>query len=79
MAILLSALGLLYDFPRLLGYAVLVLAVFLGGQALSIHPPVYVAVAGAPILVAGLFMLVRFLRRHPLPEGPEGGDFDELR
>jgi hypothetical protein len=71
VAILLSALGLLYDFPRFLGHAALVLVVFFGGQTLGVHPPVYVAVAGAPILVVGVVLLALFLRRYSLPKEEE--------
>ena len=60
--------GLLTGITRLYMYAFLFLLIFAVGTWLNLHPSWYVLFTGSLIEAVGLWMMVRFLRRYPLPE-----------
>ena len=60
--------GLLTGITRLYVYAFLFLFIFAFGTWLNLHPSWYVLFSGLLIEAVGLWMMVRFLRRYPLPE-----------
>lgn len=59
--------ALLTGITRLYGYALVFLLTFSAGNWFNLHPAIYVISTGAVIEIAGLWLLVRFLREHPLP------------
>ena len=60
--------ALLTKITRLYMYALMFVIIFAAGTWLYLHPSVYVLITGALIEIVGLWMMVRFLRRYPLPE-----------
>jgi hypothetical protein len=62
------AAGLLTKITRLYVYALLFLVIFAAGTLLEIHPAIYVILTGLLIEAVGIWLLVRFLRKYPLPE-----------
>jgi hypothetical protein len=68
-----SLLAYLLNAARLYAYAVLLFAAFAGGEILSASITTFdafafsVILAGALILLSGLVVLIRFMRRYPLP------------
>ena len=69
-----SVLAYLLNATRIYIYAVLIFIAFAGGEILSTSITTFdafafsVILAGALILLSGLAVLVRFLRKYPLPE-----------
>ena len=64
--VLLGGLAATLGVPRLLGYAIVVLALFAGGEPVGLAFPLSQAAAGVVVAVAGLLVLRRFLRTHPV-------------
>jgi hypothetical protein len=68
-----SLLAYLLNAARLYAYAVLLFVAFAGGEILSASITTFdafafsVIFAGALILLSGLVVLIRFMRRYPLP------------
>ncbi|MGW8144944.1 MAG: hypothetical protein ACWGN2_11150 [Anaerolineales bacterium] len=56
---------------RFYAYAVMLVLVFAMGIWLNVPDPIYVLTAGLFILVAGIMLMVRFLRKYPVVN--EGG------
>ncbi len=52
--------------PRFYAYAGWSVVVVFGGPMLGIEPPTYAMVWGGGIVAAGVFMLARFIARHPV-------------
>ena len=67
VSLILTALVLLFDFHRLIAYAVLILAVFVLGHSRGVDPALYVALSGVVPLATGLVLFARFLHDYPLP------------
>jgi len=67
LALLAIVVALLFGFKRLYAYAGLILIVFIGGHMLDVHPVANFALPGAVILVYGLSMLLKFLKKYPAP------------
>ena len=73
-----SVLAYLLNTTRLYAYAVLLFIAFAGGETISASITTFdafafsVILAGALILLSGLAVLVRFLRKYPLPEMEAG-------
>ncbi len=69
-----SVLAYLLNAARLYAYAVLIFVAFAGGEILSSNITTFdafaisVILSGALILISGLIVLARFLRRYPLPQ-----------
>jgi hypothetical protein len=69
-----SVLAYLLNATRIYIYAVLIFIAFAGGEILSTSITTFdafafsVILAGTLILLSGLAVLVRFLRKYPLPE-----------
>ncbi|MGB2800480.1 MAG: hypothetical protein WBC55_09855 [Dehalococcoidia bacterium] len=61
---------------RFYAYAVLVLIAFAAGQWLNTSAGLPVTIAAGVILLSGLAVLIRFLRKYPRPAGEE---FDDNR
>ena len=59
--------GLLTTITRLYVYALLVLVTFATGTWLDVHPAVYVIFTGLLIEAVGIWLMIRFLRKYPLP------------
>jgi hypothetical protein len=59
--------GLLTKITRLYGYALLLLVTFAAGTWLDVHPAVYVIFTGLLIEANGIWHMIRFLRKYPLP------------
>jgi len=68
VAIAFAALAYWKQVNRYYVHAVLLLIAIFGGPLLGIDRPVYFSAAGAAIMLAGLAVLIRFLRAYPLPE-----------
>jgi cytochrome bd-type quinol oxidase subunit 2 len=64
-----TLMGCWMDFGRMY-FIGLVFALAFTGMML-LHNPIVFFVAGTVVLLPGLFIFVRFLRRYPLPPGPE--------
>jgi len=60
--------GLLTGITRFYVYAFLFLLIFAIGTWFNLHPSWYVLFTGSLIETVGLWMMVRFLRKYPLPE-----------
>lgn len=69
LALVLGAVGLLFEMKRFVLYAGLILAVFIAGHLTDSDPPAYFMLLGIIFLIAGLVMLIRFLRKYPKPKG----------
>ena len=54
---------------RLHGYGFLTLALFVSGYFLSVPFEYLLLVAGSVIIASGAALLVRFVRKYPLPKG----------
>jgi hypothetical protein len=67
--VLLAAVAYISEIRRLYAYSALFFAIFTGGYFLSIPFVYYIMMLGAMIMVAGLYLLIRFLRMYPLPVG----------
>lgn len=52
---------------RYFAYAALVLTAVFGGPLLNIAAPQYVMALGIAMLLAGLALLIQFLRKYPMP------------
>jgi hypothetical protein len=71
---LLSAVAYISEIRRLYAYSALFFAIFTGGYFLSIPFVYYIMMLGTVIMVAGLYLLIRFLRTYPLPTGETPDD-----
>lgn len=67
-ALMLVIAALITRLDRLIFYAILTMAILLGGRSLGIEPEIRVVVLGAIILLIGSLLLVRFLHTYPLPK-----------
>jgi hypothetical protein len=67
--VLIAAVAYLTEIKRLNAYATLFLVLFTSGYFLSIPFVYYLMTLGVVILVTGLYMLIHFQRRYPLPLG----------
>ncbi len=54
---------------RLIVYAALTAIMVIAGFLLDINPAVYLLILGAVVLITGLVMLIRFLRKYPPIDG----------
>jgi hypothetical protein len=63
-----TSAAILTGISRLYGYALLILVVFAAGIWLDVQPAIYVLICGLLIEAAGIWLLVRFLRKYPLAE-----------
>ncbi len=61
----LAVIGWATDARRFYAYAALPLIAVAGSYWISLAFPVYVALVGAAILLAGLLVLMRFVRKYP--------------
>ena len=59
--------GLLTTITRLYVYALLVLVTSAVGTWFDVHPAVYVIFTGLLIEAVGIWLMIRFLRKYPLP------------
>jgi hypothetical protein len=59
--------GLLTRITRLYLYALSVLIIFAAGTWFDVHPAVYTISTGLLIETVGIWLMVRFLRKYPLP------------
>lgn len=67
-ALCFTGAGLLTGIIRLYFYALVLLLTFSVGNWFNLHPATYVLSTGAVIEIVGIWLMVRFLREHPLPE-----------
>jgi hypothetical protein len=67
LALPLAILGAITGLRRLLLYALVLLGGILVGIRLEVSPPLYVIGLGALFFASGFVLMVRFLRRYPLP------------
>lgn len=72
MAGLFSLAGAMLENWRLHVYAALTLTAFVVGYLIGLHPRFFMIPLGAVITLSGLVVLIRFLRKYPLPA--EGED-----
>ena len=61
--------GFLTRITRLYVYALSVLIIFAAGTWFNVHPAVYTIFTGLLIETVGIWLMVRFLRKYPLPAG----------
>lgn len=57
--------------PRLFGYVIVLVAGGLGAAALDTNPGVPLLIAGAVMAAVGTWLVVRFVRSHPVRDGSE--------
>jgi hypothetical protein len=69
LALMIMVIGLSFQLQRFWLYAGLVLGTFVVARWFDDSLHWFVMAVGAVILVAGVTLLVRFLRRYPLPDG----------
>jgi len=74
VALIFSAPGYVFRINRMYAYALLALAMFVVGHFLYYSLYYYIILLGTVILVFGLGMLIRFIRRYPLPATGSTGD-----
>jgi len=72
LAGLMSLVAVLLDNWRLHIYAALTLSAFAVGRLVDLHPRVFMIPLGAVITISGLAVLIRFLRKYPVPVEREG-------
>jgi len=72
IAALIGGAGWMYGIPRMIAYAAMVASVFVAGHLIGLYPPVYVALSGVPLLICGVVVLARFVRRYPVPSEDPG-------
>ncbi len=65
-ALFFAGAALITGITRLYAYAILIVAIFAVGTWLKIEPAIYVITTGLLIELAGIWMLVRFLRKYSL-------------
>jgi hypothetical protein len=65
--VLLATVAYISEIRRLYAYSALFFAMFAGGYFLTIPFVYYIMMLGAVIMLAGLYLLIRFLRTYPLP------------
>lgn len=68
IALLLAVVGAIVRTGRYYLYASLALAVFITGYVANIGIGISMTVLGGVILLVGLFILIQFLREHPIQE-----------
>lgn len=68
VAIVLCIMGLIHWIKRLYVYAVVMFLGFAGAHRFNFHMKFSFIAAGAIILLSGVVLLIRFLRKYPLPE-----------
>jgi hypothetical protein len=68
IALLLAVVGAIVRTGRFYLYASLALAVFITGYVANIGVGISMTVLGGVILLVGLFILIQFLREHPVQE-----------
>ena len=66
--------GYTFRISRMYAYALLTLVIFVTGHFLYFPLYYYMTLLGALILLTGLTMLIRFVRRYPLPTTGSMGD-----
>jgi hypothetical protein len=72
--VLLATVAYISEIRRLYAYSALFFAMFAGGYFLTIPFVYYIMMLGAVIMLAGLYLLIRFLRTYPLPTGEAPDD-----
>jgi hypothetical protein len=70
-AVIASLFAYSMGLKRLHGYGLLILALFTSGHFLSIPFQYLLLAIGSVIIASGAIMLVRFVRRYPLPKGAQ--------
>lgn len=68
VAIVLALMAVIHWIKRLYVYAGVIFLSFAGAQRLNFHMKFSFIAAGAIIAFSGLVLLIRFLRKYPLPE-----------
>jgi len=76
LALMVSAAAYMVGVTRYQAYAGLVLLAFILANWLGVHPGLPISIAGGIVLLCGLVIFVRFLRRYPLPAGEEADGQD---
>jgi hypothetical protein len=71
--------GYTFRTKRMYAYALLTLIMFAPGHFLYFPLHYYVILLGTPILFFGLVMLIRFIRRYPIPMKKTTGDINNER
>jgi hypothetical protein len=72
--VLLAVVAHISEISRLYAYAALFFVIFTGGYFLSVPFFYYLMTLGAVILLAGLYLLTRFLRMYSIPIGEASDD-----
>ncbi len=68
-AAILSVVAYLSELRRLYAYAALVLILFTSGHFLTAPLPYYLMTLGTAILLPGIYLLINFQRKYPIPTG----------
>ncbi len=68
-AVMLVSAGLVTRLDRLFVYAALTVLVIPGGVVLGIEPSYRVIFLGSLVLIIGIMLLIRFVRRYPMEPG----------
>jgi hypothetical protein len=63
--------ALMTGITRFYAYATAMVLIIAVGIWLNFNPPLYILTTGLVIEVVGIYLMVRFLRRYPIPA--EGG------
>jgi hypothetical protein len=73
LAGLLSLIAWATGAKRVYAYAALAVIAFTGGHWFNLEFPVYLTVLGTVIVLSGMVVLVRFLRKYPIPKDKQTG------
>jgi hypothetical protein len=67
LAVVVGAVGFLFEIKRFIYYAVLILAAFIIGRIINAKPDLYFIPLGVVFFAIGLVLMIRFLRKYPKP------------
>jgi protein-S-isoprenylcysteine O-methyltransferase Ste14 len=65
LALISGVIGILFGFRRFTVYAGVILVLFIAGHFANSDPPAYFILIGLIVLVVGIVMLIRFVRKYP--------------
>jgi hypothetical protein len=76
LAVIIGVVAYVFEVSRVYAYAVLTLIAFAGDRLLNMHPSLSLILLGAIVLLSGLVVLIRFLRKYPkvAEEASDGKD-----
>jgi len=71
LALSAGVIGALLSIWRLIMYGVIILTLFIAGHFLQSDPSAYMIAIGVIILICGIIMMIRFMKKYPKPPQDE--------